>query len=262
MATSEGRTLTEQEATEIRCQEKSKGGVSYEVILAEPAVAATLPKLQSPPVEKKVSAEEIEEKLKAAEQRRISLEAKKVADWSAKVAKIEEASRKKDELNNEFIEQTKEALEAKMEHSEEKREALLSEIKEKLKIHSQEIEKARHLLERQKSEERSALEEKLRTAASLREENIKKMLDRLKEHNTTKIAEVRVQVDSRENLKTEEQTRIIENKLYLAEQKREKEIQKKLENIRKHERRAEIVRQNKAALANQRDENSVTASVG
>lgn len=57
-------------ATEIRCQEKSKGGVSYEVILAEPAVAATLPKIQSS-TEKKFSAEVIEEKLKAAEQRRI-----------------------------------------------------------------------------------------------------------------------------------------------------------------------------------------------
>lgn len=111
-----------------------------------------------------------------------SLEAKKVADWTAKVAKIEEATRKKDELNHEFIEQTKEALEAKMEQSEEKREALLSEIKEKLKIHSQEIEKARQLIEKQKFEEREALEEKLQSAASAREEIIKKMLDRLKEH--------------------------------------------------------------------------------
>lgn len=69
-----------------------------------------------------------------------------------------------------------------MEHSGEKREALLAEIKEKLKIHSAEIEKARVLLEKQKSEERSALEEKLQAAASLREENINKMLERLKEH--------------------------------------------------------------------------------
>lgn len=72
-----------------------------------------------------------------------------------------------------------------MEQSEEKREALLSEIKEKLKIHSQEIEKARQLIEKQKFEEREALEEKLQAAATLREENIKKMLDRLKEHVST-----------------------------------------------------------------------------
>ena len=50
------------------------------------------------------------------------------------MAKIEEASRKKDELNNEFIEQTKEALLAKMEHTEGKREAIITDLKEKLKV--------------------------------------------------------------------------------------------------------------------------------
>jgi Stathmin family len=57
-------------ATEIRCQEKSKGGLSYEVILAEPAVTAQLPKLPVTPG-KNMSAEDIEEKLKAAEDRRL-----------------------------------------------------------------------------------------------------------------------------------------------------------------------------------------------
>lgn len=50
------------------------------------------------------------------------------------MAKIQEASRKKDELNHEFIEQTKEALMSKMEHSEEKREAIIMDLKEKLKV--------------------------------------------------------------------------------------------------------------------------------
>jgi stathmin len=62
------------------------------------------------------------------------LEAKKVSDWSLKMAKIEEATRKKDELNAEFMMQTKEALITKMEHSEEKREAIISDLKEKLKV--------------------------------------------------------------------------------------------------------------------------------
>lgn len=253
------------EATEIRCQEKSKGGLSYEVILAEPAPNVTLPKRPTTPG-KNVSAEEIEQKLKAAEERRLSLEAKKMAELSAKMAKIEEASRKKDELNNEFITQTKEALETKMEQYEEKREAIISDLKEKLKTHSQEIEKTRTSLEQQKYIERIAIEEKLKTAQSLRDDNIKKMLERLKEHNTVKLAEVKNHVDTLENLKLEEKTRIIENKLYTAEQNREKEIQKKLENIRKHERRAELVRQNKAALSQsnmQTDcESTITASSG
>ena len=62
------------------------------------------------------------------------MEAKKIADWSVKMAKIEEASRKKDELNNEFMIHTKEALLTKMEHSEEKREAIITDLKEKLKV--------------------------------------------------------------------------------------------------------------------------------
>lgn len=56
-------------ATEIRCQEKSKGGLSYEVILAEPA--AVTPKRPVAAPGKNVSAEEIQEKLKAAENRRL-----------------------------------------------------------------------------------------------------------------------------------------------------------------------------------------------
>lgn len=51
-----------------------------------------------------------------------------------KVAKIGEASRKKDELNNSYINNTKEQLESKMETVVEKREALLSDKKEKLKV--------------------------------------------------------------------------------------------------------------------------------
>lgn len=253
------------EATEIRCQEKSKGGLCYEVILAEPTINVTLPKLPPTPG-KPMSAEEIEEKLKAAEERRLSLEAKKMADWSAKMAKIEEATRKKDELDKEFKTHSKVVLEQKMEQYEEKREAQISEIKEKLKMHAAEIEKTRHSLEHTKSEElQKQLEEKLRTAATLRDDKIKKILDRLKEHNTDKLNEVRATVE-KESQKSEEKTRIIENKLSTAEQNREKELQKKLETLRKHERRAEIVRQNKAALATQKEgegENAnVTASSG
>lgn len=57
-----------------------------------------------------------------------------MSDWSAKMNKIEEISRKKDELNSEFMNQTKEALDAKMEHYEEKRDAIITDLKEKLKV--------------------------------------------------------------------------------------------------------------------------------
>ena len=62
------------------------------------------------------------------------MEAKKISDWNVKMAKIEETSRKKDELDAEFKMQTMEALSFKMENSEEKREAIISDLKEKLKV--------------------------------------------------------------------------------------------------------------------------------
>lgn len=91
---------------------------------------------------------------------------------------------------------------------------------------------------------------KLDSAAQLRDENYKKMLERLNEHvsidewnisfariltvlfpqNTVKIAEKKKIPD----IRADETRKMIENKLTIAEQNREKEIQKKLENVRKH----------------------------
>lgn len=48
--------------------------------------------------------------------------------------KIEEASRKKDEQTYQFISQTKEALDQKMETHTEKREAYITDLKTKLKV--------------------------------------------------------------------------------------------------------------------------------
>lgn len=59
-------------ATEIRCQEKSKGGLCYEVILGQPV---TIPPFkqnkQQSTFDKKVSADEIARKLSEAEKRRL-----------------------------------------------------------------------------------------------------------------------------------------------------------------------------------------------
>lgn len=57
-------------ATEIRCQEKTRGGVCYEVILAQPEVTVP-PKRPASPQNKNMSAQDIADKLKAAEERRL-----------------------------------------------------------------------------------------------------------------------------------------------------------------------------------------------
>lgn len=48
--------------------------------------------------------------------------------------------------------------------------------------HIESVEKTRMSLEQQCGEVRSALEEKMKTASAQRDENLKKILDRLKEH--------------------------------------------------------------------------------
>ncbi|XP_046676974.1 uncharacterized protein LOC124365083 isoform X5 [Homalodisca vitripennis] len=201
-------TCTESNATEIRCQEQSKGGLKFDVILADPAATPPAPKRTQSPTRTK-SVENIEEKLKAAEERRLSLEASKIASIAAKLAKIEEASKKKDEQTSVFITQTKEALDQKMETHVEKRDAYISAFKTKLKDHN-----------------KDKLEE-LRLSS---QEEAKKMLE------------------------------IIREKLETAEQKRLKELERKIEIARNNERRAEMVRQNKRLSTNQDEQ--ITASSG
>lgn len=66
-----------------------------------------------------------------------------MATLAAKMAKIEEASRKKDEQTNNFITTTKEALDAKMEIHVGKREAYISDLRAKVKDHLEGVEKTR-----------------------------------------------------------------------------------------------------------------------
>lgn len=51
--------------------------------------------------------------------------------------------------------------------------------------HIENVEKTRQTLEQQTGEVRTAIEEKLKSASVQRDENIKKMLDRLREHVST-----------------------------------------------------------------------------
>jgi hypothetical protein len=61
------------------------------------------------------------------------LEANRKALLAAKMSKIEEASKKREEQANNFISQTREALEQKMEAHNEKRESFINDLKTGLK---------------------------------------------------------------------------------------------------------------------------------
>ncbi|KAL5282019.1 STMN1 family protein [Megaselia abdita] len=188
-------------ATEIRCQEKSKGGLSYEVVLSKTGngVSNVIVPRRPAVLDKNVSSQEIERKLRAAEERRLLLEAKKLAEVSNQIARIQEVSRRKQVINNQFKNQTKEQLDNKMEHHIGKRESIINDIKEKIKVHTAEIEKTRQTLEQQKEKEKQAIEEKLKNAQQSRDDHIKKMLERLKQHER-QIESVRQKKYSVENI--------------------------------------------------------------
>ncbi|CAG9854529.1 unnamed protein product [Phyllotreta striolata] len=230
-------------STEVRCQEKTKGGLRYEVIIGEPDIKATPPKLSLSP-RCSVSFQDIEEKLKAAEERRQQLESSKMAALSSKIVKIEEVGRKKNELTSEFITATRNALEQKMGIHEEKREAYITDLKTKLKDHIENVEKTRLSLEMQTEEVRSAIEDKLKTASQQRDDNIKKMLERLKEHED-QVSKVREQ----NSVKLQQLGSSIQEKLEQAHTRREQIEQEQKEKLKTYEKRAEVVRQNKAKAA-------------
>ncbi|XP_054712744.1 stathmin-1-A-like [Uloborus diversus] len=130
-------------AETVRATETAKGGIKYELVLSEPSVNDPPKKDQitSPP--KTMSVEEIEQKLKAAEERRLMLEAERLNQINEKKNKLQEASQKRQEFNNNFIQSTKESLEQKMETFENNREAKLKALQEKLKEHERHIEEVR-----------------------------------------------------------------------------------------------------------------------
>ncbi|VEN36176.1 unnamed protein product, partial [Callosobruchus maculatus] len=214
--------------TEVRCQEKTRGGLRYEVILGEPEAKVQPPKKQLSP-KNSMSVQDIEEKLKAAEERRQLLESTKMAALSAKMSKIEEANRKRDEYNNQFITTTKEALDQKMGQHVEKREAIITDLKTKMKDHIENVEKTRLSLEQQTDEVRTAIEEKLKTASQQRDDNIKKMLERLKEHEE-QVQKVREQ----NTVRLQQLDAAIQDKLGQARTRKEQIEQEQREKLRNH----------------------------
>ncbi|XP_014219860.1 rac guanine nucleotide exchange factor JJ isoform X2 [Copidosoma floridanum] len=229
------------EATEIRCQEKTKGGLRYEVILAEPtAPAKRAPSPTRPTSPTTMSPALVAEKLRAAEERRLSLEAEKMANLSARTAKIEEAARKRDELTSGFVNTTREILDKKLTSSEEKREAHYADKKKKIKDHLEGVEKSRQSKEHQNEEIRIAIEEKLKTAEAQREMNLKNKVERLKEHEDHVNRVRHLQIEQTQKLDT-----VIKTKLELAGERRKTIERETLDKIRKCSR-VDAIKSNKS----------------
>ncbi|KAK3912721.1 Stathmin-3 [Frankliniella fusca] len=242
---------------EIRAQETSKGGVKYEAILAEPAVQ-TPPKRNTSPLRAPKSTVPLEEKLKAAEERRLSFEANKIAQLAAQMEKIEIIAKKREEE----VSKRKEALDKKIGNAVEKREAHITSVKEKAKEQvEKQAEKAEILAkksEEEASKKKEALEKKIESALEKREAHINSVKEKVKDH-LKKGEETRQNLDKQ----ADEMNQALQESLKKAAEQREDNIKKMLERLQERDRRAELVRQNKERLSSSFSDNQQeTASSG
>lgn len=221
------------EPTEVRANEQSKGGMKYELLLADPTTECPTQRPASPP-KNNLSVEDIENKLKAAEERRLILENQKVSQLIEKRSRLNEVNQKKQEYNANFMQTAKVTLEQRTEAYKEKREAHLKSIQEKLKEHGLHVDEVRKLLESNNSSDEimQAIQKKLDNAAEAREAQINALQERLKEHDKH-VADVKKQFDEQVSGLRDR----LNNKLKIAQEKRDSimnEIQEKLQSHRKH----------------------------
>lgn len=193
----------------------------------------------------------LEERLVAAESRRVALDTIKAANLSERLAKVEAVKTKKEELVSERSSKTKGEMEARLEKTEEKRSAQLAETKERMAEHLARVEKAQKDLEIQTQAARLAAEfalnAKMMKAEEKKDEQMEMMLKKIKEHEAY-VSQVRANQDTRLKPYFAELEVNIKEKMSIAEKRREEVIEKVVETAREDSRKAEIVRQNKAKL--------------
>lgn len=170
-------------------QKAKHGGISFDVILKPAQVENSKPVQLSPrePVKKReLSQEEINNKLKKAEQRRSLLEQERMEQLAKERQKALEVMNKAQCDSEQFSKKTKEKLRRSMEIRRENREQQIRALQERLREHSlkvQEVQNAGEEMVREfeaKSEEK--LSKKMETYEENRQNQLKGMLAKLKEH--------------------------------------------------------------------------------
>jgi len=233
------------EDNEVRKRE-SKGGVIYDLVLEQPSSDIPAKALQSPA--RHVSVEEIENKLKAAEERRLKMESEKVSALKEKEAHILEMRDKKNECDEIFKVSTRESLDKKMASFNENRENIIRSIQDKQREHVTLVEKIRKQslgFDSNKEELLLQYNKKMESATEARESQIADLRKRLQEREEH-AAEVRALKEAQTSSPQSRELREkLDAKLKKAEENRNvifKELQDKLQE---HERRISEVRQNK-----------------
>ncbi|XP_062846061.1 stathmin 1a [Trichomycterus rosablanca] len=123
--------------------DKRASGQAFEVILGEPTLEAKNEFLLSPTKKKDLSLEEIQKKLKSAEERRKSHEAMVLKHLAEKREHEKEVQQKALEENNNFSKMAEEKLNQKMEANKENRTAIMAAMNEKFKEKDKKLEEVR-----------------------------------------------------------------------------------------------------------------------
>ncbi|KAK6188428.1 hypothetical protein SNE40_004605 [Patella caerulea] len=166
------------------------GGLAYEVILKPATVNEAPLRPVTPPKEKVISEADILNKLKKAEERRLSLEAQRLEQLAKERAKAQEIVAKAQEESKIFSEETEKKLRKAMEANKENRETQINALRERLREHAthiQEVCKASESMNRASEEK---IITKMETALKNREEQYRALQERLQEHER-RIEEVR-----------------------------------------------------------------------
>ncbi|CAF0836799.1 unnamed protein product [Rotaria sordida] len=176
---------------------ESSGGLAFEVKLAEsPRHSAPIhppTHFLSPSTKGNqndltpLTPESITEKLKRAEERRLSLEQLRATLLAAENSRPVEVSKIKDQQAEEFKKQTEEKLQKKLESAKENRERVLQAKVEKAKAPIEKgLASVQHNLAKLE-EERQLLQErinqKLNTAETNRQEQLDRLMEKLNEHD-------------------------------------------------------------------------------
>jgi len=219
------------------------GGLAFEVIL-QPAVVAVPPQIVRDLTPQKRQSlpnmEEIERKLKEANERRLSIEASKLQMVAKHAERVAETGQRIQGLNESFSRDAEKKLVERMEANADKKNAQIKALHERLQEHAKHVEEVRKIGEQYRVELRERIERKMDAAGSKRDEQLSQIQERIRKHKQH-VDEV-LEQSSKFSKDTEEK---IIHKMEASMKNREKQISGILDRLKDHERRVQTVRQNK-----------------
>ncbi|BFY99803.1 hypothetical protein BsWGS_02843 [Bradybaena similaris] len=232
-------------------QKAKQGGISFDVIL-KPATAETM----KPPIQfsslgevkkRELSQEQIENKLKKAEQRRSLIEQEKMEQLAKERQKVLEVVHKAQNVNEEFSKKTKEKLQRSMEIRRENRENQIKALQERLREHSQKVQEVQRagedMVRSFEAKSEMKLSQKMEVYEENRQSQLKCMLAKLQEH-AYHIDEVCQASENRGSSTDELQEQLVQ-KMENALRNREEQLRALQERLTEHENRIKKVQRRK-----------------